>query len=203
MYTFRALGIGYLFGCISPAAILGKIKHIDLRKAGTGNLGATNTSYVLGGKAGFFVLITDVLKSILSALVSLWLCPGYLYAKMVAGIGCILGHCYPANMKFRGGKGVAAFAGMVLTYNAWFAIPIIVLGTALILLLNTGVAAPMLGAVLFPILVALRSSDRIEVMLALIAGVVLVFTHRDNLKLAFSKQDVISVQNYLERFKDK
>ena len=199
----RALGIGYLFGCISPAAILGKMKNVDLRQEGTGNLGATNTSYVLGVKAGILVLIADVLKSILSALVSLRLCPGYLYAKMVAGIGCILGHCYPANMKFRGGKGVAAFAGMVLTYNAWFAIPIIVLGTALILLLNTGVVAPMLGAALFPILIALRSSDWIEVILALIAGGILVFTHRNNLKLAFSRQDVVSPRNFLKRFVKK
>ena len=74
-------------------------------------------------------------------------CLCYLYAKMVAGIGCILGHCYPVTMKFRGGKGVAAFAGMVLTYHVWFAIPIVLIGTALLLLLNTGVAAPMVGRI--------------------------------------------------------
>ena len=200
MYAIRALGIGYLFGCINPAAILGKFKNVNLQQTGTGNLGATNTSFVLGSVSGVVVLFVDVIKSILSAILSLYLCPGFLYAKMVAGIGCILGHCYPVSLKFHGGKGVAAFAGMVLMYNPWFALPIILLGTAMMLFLNTGVAAPMLATVLFPAFVAFHSSDWVEIVLAVIAGIILIFTHKNNLKRAFDKRDVISVQDYLRHF---
>ena len=59
--------IGYLIGCFNPAAMIAKRKHIDLKQEGTGNLGATNATYVLGRTAGITVLLMDILKSILSA----------------------------------------------------------------------------------------------------------------------------------------
>ena len=51
-----SLGLGYLVGCINPAAWIAKMKHVNLKEEGTGNLGATNTAYVMGKKAGYFVL---------------------------------------------------------------------------------------------------------------------------------------------------
>ena len=68
MNVLKILGIGYLLGCISPAAILGKLKNVNLKKEGTGNLGATNTAFVLGRRSGIFVLVTDILKSVLTNL---------------------------------------------------------------------------------------------------------------------------------------
>lgn len=201
MNALRAFGIGYLFGCFNPAAIIAKIKHIDLRKEGTGNLGATNTTLVLGGGAGICVLLADIFKSMLSAALTRKLFPTLLYAGLIAGIGCIVGHCFPVFMHFHGGKGVAAFAGMVLMYNPWFAVPIVVLGTALILILDVGLAAPMFASFLFPILVFFERYDWIEVALAALAGLILVFTHRDNIKRAIENRNVISVYEFLRRFR--
>ena len=67
MDVFFSLCLGYMLGCLNPAAWVGKQKNVDLKQAGTGNLGATNTTMVLGRKAGAFVLLFDVLKSFLAA----------------------------------------------------------------------------------------------------------------------------------------
>ena len=199
MNVLKILGIGYLLGCISPAAILGKLKNVNLKKEGTGNLGATNTAFVLGRRSGIFVLVTDILKSVLSAKISCALFPNLLYAGMIACIGCILGHCFPAFMQFQGGKGVAVFAGMVVMYNPWYAIPIVIIGSALIMILNTGVAAPIFACLLFPVLVAWHSADRVEIWLAAIASIVLIITHRENLKKAFARKEDISVKDFLKK----
>lgn len=203
MNIFKILGIGYLFGCVSPAAILGKLQNVNLKKEGTGNLGATNTALVLGPKSGFVVLLSDIMKSILSAKVSCAMFPDLLHAGMIACIGCMLGHCFPIFMHFEGGKGVAVYAGMVLLYNPWFAVPIILFGTLLIILLNTGVAAPLLASVLFPVLILLQGGDRISFLLAMIASILLVFMHRDNLKKAIDKKDVCTTREFAAKISSK
>lgn len=197
------LGIGYLFGCINPAAILGKLQNVNLKKEGTGNLGATNTALILGVKSGLVVLVSDIMKSILSAKVSCALFPNLLHAGMIACIGCMLGHCFPIFMGFEGGKGVAVYAGMVLLYNPWFAVPIITLGILLIVILNTGVAAPMLASVLFPILIITQGGDRISLLLAMIASILLVFMHLDNLKKAISQKDICSTREFVSKITSK
>ena len=104
-----SLGLGYLAGCINPAAWISQKKHVNLKEEGTGNLGATNTAYVMGKKAGYFVLFFDVLKSYFSFKIAEWLFPKLLIAGILASIGCILGHCFPVTMHFQGCKGLAAF----------------------------------------------------------------------------------------------
>ena len=203
MNIFKILGIGYLFGCVSPAAILGKLKDVNLKREGTGNLGATNTALVLGPKSGIIVLVSDIIKSILSAKVSCALFPDLLHAGMIACIGCMLGHCFPMLMNFEGGKGVAVYAGMVLLYNPWFAVPFILFGILLIILLNTGVAAPMLASVLFPVLIVMQGGDRISLLLAIVASMLLVFMHRDNLKKAIDKKDVCTTREFAAKISSK
>lgn len=191
--------IGYLIGCISPAALLAKIKNVDLKQEGTKNLGATNTALVLGRGSGLFVMLVDILKSILSAKLSQMLFPQISCAGMVACIGCILGHCFPVFLHFRGGKGLAAFGGMVLAYNPWFFVMILIPGVVLMVILNTGVAVPMLACVMFPILVAMYGNGIAETIMALIASVMILWTHRDNLKKAMMRDDVVSVRDFFGR----
>lgn len=191
--------IGYLIGCFNPAAMIAKRKHIDLKQEGTGNLGATNATYVLGRTAGITVLLMDILKSILSAKLVKLIFPQIVYIGMISCIGCILGHCFPIFMGFQGGKGLAAFAGMVLEYNFFFAFPIVIPGSLLVFLLNTGVAAPVWGCLMFPILVACNHGSTTEIILAVIASCVILWTHRDNLKKAYYQNDVISVRDYFKR----
>lgn len=113
--------IGYAFGSIQSAYLLGKTRGIDIRDYGSGNAGTTNTIRVLGTKAGILVFFMDAFKCVF-AVMAAWYLFGrsnpemaYLF-KSYAFAGCVLGHDYPFYMGFRGGKGVACMAGFICAY---------------------------------------------------------------------------------------
>lgn len=117
--------IGYVFGLFQTAFIYGKLHGIDIREHGSGNAGTTNTLRVLGTKAGLIVLAGDILKCILAIV----LCgaifdaghPEEIYLlKLYAAAGAILGHNFPFYLNFKGGKGIAATAGLILAFHPYF-----------------------------------------------------------------------------------
>ena len=112
--------IGYGFGLIQTAYIIGKIKGIDIREFGSGNAGTTNTMRVLGKKAGFATAITDIAKCI-AAVIVVWLIyrgsDHFALLKVYTALGVMLGHDFPFYMGFRGGKGAAVTAGMVIAFG--------------------------------------------------------------------------------------
>lgn len=195
MEVFLSLILGYAMGCLNPAAWIGKKNHIDLKQAGTGNLGATNTTMVLGRKAGAFVLIFDVAKSFLAARLARWLLPQLAVSGLLASIGVILGHCFPITMHFSGGKGLAAFGGMMLAYNPVVFVIVVLSGIGIMVLLDIGVAAPLLGTVMFPALTFLFSHDVPSTVCAVIASVIILYTHLDNVNKTRAHSDV-KVKNY-------
>ena len=187
---------GYLVGCISPAEWISKRRNVDLRKEGSGNLGATNTALVLGKGAGLFVMAVDMLKSILSVKLSKILFPHILCAGLLAGIGCILGHCFPVLMGFRGGKGLAAFGGMILSFDPMLFFTILIPAMLLMVIFNTSVAVPITGGIMFPVCLWLRGCGTTEIILGTAAGLLIMFMHRDNLKKAVTNTDVITVRGF-------
>lgn len=109
--------VGYVFGLIQTGALMGKIHKVDLRQEGSGNSGATNTLRVLGMKAGLITFAGDVLKCVLAVLVVRYLFKGsdcLPLLSIYACAGTTLGHNFPFYLKFKGGKGIAVLAGMVL-----------------------------------------------------------------------------------------
>lgn len=127
MVRIICLAIGYLFGLFQTAYFYGKAHGIDIRQHGSGNAGTTNTLRVLGTKAGLIVFAGDCLK----CMAAVWLVRlifGNTYHDIIyllclyTGAGAILGHNYPFYLKFKGGKGIAATAGMVLSFHPWFII---------------------------------------------------------------------------------
>ena len=195
MEVFFSLILGYAMGCLNPAAWIGKKNHIDLKQAGTGNLGATNTTMVLGRKAGAFVLVFDVAKSFLAARLARWLLPQLAVSGMLASIGVILGHCFPITMHFSGGKGLAAFGGMMLAYNPVVFVIVVLSGIGIMVLLDIGVAAPLLGTVMFPLLAYLFSHDIPTTACAVIASMIILCTHLDNVHKTREHSDM-KVKNY-------
>ena len=117
--------IGYVFGLFQTAFFYGKMHGIDIREHGSGNSGTTNALRVLGTKAGLIVFAGDCLKCILAVLV-VKLIFGNDYGDIMkllclyTGAGAILGHNYPFYMHFKGGKGIAATAGMVIAFDPLF-----------------------------------------------------------------------------------
>lgn len=122
MERLAALAIGYVFGLFQTAYIYGRLKGIDIRQYGSGNAGTTNTLRVLGTRAGLIVLVGDILKCILAIVtVRLLFADGhmdtYYLLAMYAALGAILGHNYPFYLGFKGGKGIAATAGLILAIH--------------------------------------------------------------------------------------
>ena len=123
--------IGYVFGLFQTAFILGKIKGIDIRKHGSGNSGTTNTLRVLGTKAGLLVFFGDCVKCILAVVLTTWLfkagATATVFLKLYTGLGVILGHNFPFYMNFKGGKGIASTAGMIIAFDWHFVVVGIIL----------------------------------------------------------------------------
>ena len=199
MTAIMSLGLGYLAGCINPAAWISQKKHVNLKEEGTGNLGATNTAYVMGKKAGYFVLFFDVLKSYFSFKIAEWLFPKLLIAGILASIGCILGHCFPVTMHFQGGKGLAAFGGLILAYKPWIFLTIITVGITLMFVCNTGVIAPFMGCVLFPVLTYVSGCDILELLAVSAASAIIFATHLSNFRMARRREDVVNTQDFMKK----
>lgn len=114
-----ALIIGYIIGSFQTGYFYGRSKGIDIREHGSGNSGTTNTLRTLGWKAGIVTFLGDSLKAVL-AVVLAWLlfhknCGDLVkVVELYAGFGAVLGHNFPFYMKFKGGKGIACTAGMIL-----------------------------------------------------------------------------------------
>lgn len=125
MERFICLLIGYAFGLIQTGYIYGKMQGVDIRKEGSGNAGSTNALRTMGIKAGLITLLGDCFKCVFAVIV-VYLIYGKTYADifpllaMYAGMGAVLGHNYPFYLNFKGGKGIAATAGLILsTTNVW------------------------------------------------------------------------------------
>lgn len=125
MERIICLLIGHMFGLFQTAYFYGKAHGIDIRQHGSGNAGTTNTLRVLGTKAGLIVLAGDCLKCIIAVAITRMLFgkshPDMIYLLcLYTAAGVILGHNYPFYMGFRGGKGIAATAGMILSFHPYF-----------------------------------------------------------------------------------
>ena len=117
--------VGYVFGLIQTGYLYGKKNGVDLRKKGSGNAGTTNALRTMGWKAGGVTLLGDCFKCV-AAVVVVHMIYGKTHTDMMpllsmyAGMGVVLGHNYPFYLKFKGGKGIAATAGLIIsTTNIW------------------------------------------------------------------------------------
>lgn len=143
--------IAYLVGSINFSILISKLKyHDDIRKYGSGNAGFTNMKRVYGNKAGFAALAGDILKGAFCAGLTLLILgedPAY-----IVGLACIIGHCFPIWYKFKGGKGVATTAALLLVLE-----PVVFLIAFLIFVLMIAITkylsvGSMSAALLYPLI---------------------------------------------------
>ncbi|WP_138264622.1 glycerol-3-phosphate 1-O-acyltransferase PlsY [[Clostridium] hylemonae] len=130
--------IGYAFGLLQTGYIYGKLHHVDIRKQGSGNAGTTNALRTLGWKAGAVTFLGDCFKCVFAVIV-VHLIFGETHGdimpvlSMYAGMGAVLGHNYPFYLGFKGGKGIAATAGLIVsTVNAWMVLICLVVFVGLV-----------------------------------------------------------------------
>ena len=117
MERIICLAIGYICGLLQTGYLVGKMNHVDIRKEGSGNAGSTNALRVMGWKAGAMTFAGDVIKCLAAVLIARYIYRDTEYVPllaMYAGLGATLGHNFPFYLKFKGGKGIAVLAGLVL-----------------------------------------------------------------------------------------
>ena len=181
--TVLALGLGFLLGSLPCGFWLARAKGVDIRKKGSGNIGATNVGRILGKEWGYLVFALDALKGWLAV----WLAAEFLQAgdtgSVLTGMAAVAGHVFSPWLNFKGGKGVATSAGVLLGLA-----PAVLIWTAAIWGISFAVKrivsiSSLLAATAFPFLVMWLEPGRHALLLVafILAGLVW-YRHRDNLQ---------------------
>lgn len=186
MYEILLILLGYLYGSIPFALVIGKVFYnTDVRESGSGNLGGTNAGRVLGKKAGISVIVLDALKAVIIFYLSSYLSlksnlnPDI---KYIAGLACIFGHCYPIFAEFRGGKAVSTSLGYFLCIEPLYAVVAIVV-FLLVLKISKYVSLSSISTALIVLCITPFLAVSITAKLCmLIAVILLVYRHKDNIK---------------------
>ena len=174
--------VAYLIGSIPFGYIVAKIRGINIREVGSGNIGATNIARNLGWKLGAVVGVLDFFKSFVPALIAnlLFDDPGFV---LLVSIMPIIGHIFPIWLNFRGGKGVASIFGLLGAYFglptflgflvAWF---LVVKQVRLMSLVN------LVVALLIPVAFWLKYAQIAFILFGILLGGIIWITHRANIK---------------------
>jgi len=189
-----ALGLGFLLGSLPCGYWLALSKGVDIRKKGSGNIGATNVGRILGKEWGYLIFALDALKGWMAV----WLAGEFLQAgdnwTVMTGMAAVAGHVFSPWLNFKGGKGVATSAGVLLGLA-----PAVLFWTAAIWGISFAIkrivsVSSLLAAAAFPFLVTWLEPGRTTLLVAAWALAALVwYRHRDNLqRLAQGKENGFS-----------
>lgn len=177
----------YLFGSFNTAVIVSRtFLHDDIRGHGSGNAGATNALRVMGKRLAALVMLGDVLKGVIAVLLGGWLLGGTEYydlARMIAAVCVVIGHVYPIFFKFKGGKGVATTAAIILVFD-WrcFLIGIAIFITIVVITRYSSLGS-MLGVGSVPLsMYFFRPDDPLTIGVSVLLALFVVFLHRSNIK---------------------
>ena len=166
---------------------IGKLNKVDIRQYGSKSSGTTNALRTLGAKAGLLTLLGDMLKAVIAILfVKYVFFAQFEYINLLVlytGLGVVLGHNYPVWLKFKGGKGIAATAGAMASFDPWiipFGLPIFVITVAVTRYVSVG---SLLVALLFPIWIKVRYPNELHMLIVASAYTILaIIKHRSNIK---------------------
>lgn len=182
-----AIVVGYLVGSLNPAATIARIRGVDLRASGSGNPGATNAARTMGRGVGVLVLVLDLLKGFVPAV--LFATFVGLAAGEVAGLAAVVGHVTSPFLKGRGGKGVATALGAILGSHAIWALPLL-LAFAVTVALTRRVGLGAVAAAVALVPTALLMSDSWHARaVALLIAVVILLRHVGNVRAALGGGD--------------
>ncbi len=172
--------MAYLMGTSNMALYLAKYKGADMRAGGSGNLGASNATVLLGWRAGVLVAVHDIGKAALAVLLAQVFFPELPRIGAVAGVACVLGHIFPFYLKFKGGKGFASYIGMGLVLNWKMMLLVLLLMVIVTVLTDYIVAGTVTTVVTVPVTLWVLTRDLPLLLILLIASGVIIFKHREN-----------------------
>ena len=193
-----AVVIPYLIGAVPFGFLIGKMKGLDIRTQGSGNIGATNVTRVIGKNWGRLCFALDLMKGILPVLLAMllvrhgfWEDP-YGILPSLAALSAVCGHIYPVYLRFHGGKGISTAAGAILALNPPALLSAGVVWAAVFLLSRYVSLASILGAVSLPMfawimqLSGIWNSSATEMVLFCVLAVLAVLRHTSNIRRLLS-----------------
>lgn len=194
MFIFAiSLIISYLLGSIPAGYLAGRIARADIRTMGSGNIGATNVTRVLGKRYGYPVFVIDFLKGLIAVRLSILLAkqmqlPGTLteLIGIIAAVACVVGHAFPVWLRFKGGKGVATSAGALSGLMPLAALVGGVIWFAAFKVTRYVSVASITAAIALPIIIFIvlsRSEAHVGILFyfSICLAVLVVLRHRSNL----------------------
>lgn len=184
--SIALVAFAYILGSVPFGLVIAKVFYrVDIRKHGSGNIGATNCYRTLGPVAGISVLTADVLKAMIPIFIAQAVLSGtpdiVPLMSVIVGLSAVIGHSYSIFLGFSGGKGMATASGIILALWPWAA-PILVGLWALIIALTRYVSlASIIVAITLPVLVAILYPSKVYIVFSVVVGAVVVYRHRSNI----------------------
>ena len=178
--------ISYLMGSIPFGFILTKIfLKKDIRKIGSGNIGATNALRTGSKMIGYTTLFLDIVKAIIPVIYVKFYYSDLLY---IASLCTFLGHVFPIWLKFKGGKGVATYVGILFALDIYFGLVFIITWLIIFTLSKFSSLSSLMASIAVPIYLLFLSQFN-QVYFFIIMFILIFFTHRDNIKRLKNKEE--------------
>jgi len=184
--------LAYLVGSLPTGFLVGKARGIDIRTVGSGNIGATNAFRALGRSAGSAVLLADALKGWMAVVLLPQLVFGMFkippnsatreYHQILAGIAVVLGHNYTCWLKFKGGKGIATSAGVLIALVPSALLIILVIWLVVFGLSRYVSLASLVASFALPIAVWISGYSVLLIIVTACMGTLAIYKHRSNIK---------------------
>ena len=178
--------ISYLMGSIPFGFILTKIfLKKDIRDIGSGNIGATNALRTGNKTIAYSTLALDILKSIVPVIYIKFFFQDFIY---IAALCAFLGHVFPVWLKFRGGKGVATYVGILFAINIYFGIIFTISWFIIFFISKYSSVASLIGSLSIPAYILIMEGSE-NVFFYVIMFILIFFTHRENIKRLKNKEE--------------
>jgi len=179
MDTYLLIVCSYIIGSVPFGFILTKFfLNKDIRKIGSGNIGATNVLRTGNKLIGYTTLLLDVLKAVLPIIFIKINYPDYVF---ISALSVFIGHVFPIWLKFKGGKGVATYVGILCCINIYLGISFVLVWLVTFLIFKYSSLSSLVGSFSIPIINFFVFNDEI-VFFFIIMFVLIFYTHRENIK---------------------
>ncbi len=185
MPLILALISSYLLGSLPTAyLVIKRLKGVDIRQVGSGNVGATNVTRTAGFKAGVLVFLVDAAKGLIAArIISAFLpAPHTTALALACGLAAALGHVYPVFLGFKGGKGFATMIGSVIGASPAAAVACLLIWMASFLAWRYASVSSILAAFALPIVLGLLHETAQTLWLASALGLLITVKHENNIR---------------------
>jgi len=185
MDLFIIITISYLLGSIPFGLILTKLfLKKDIRDIGSGNIGATNVMRSGNKLVGFLTLILDIFKAVLPVIYIKFNYPDLIY---ICSLSVFLGHVFPIWLKFKGGKGVATYVGILFSINIFFGLVFCICWLLIFLLSKYSSLSSLIASFSIPIYLFIINYE--QLIFFVILFVLIFYTHRENIKRLKNKEE--------------